>query len=45
MATSGEPYPLSLSSKNGTDKLGFSEFAKSFPQVRKPAASVVVDLA
>jgi hypothetical protein len=43
VATTGEPYPLQLTGKDGST-LAFDNFGGSFTDIKKPAASQIVDL-
>ena len=46
VATVGEPYPLQLAGPTPADgALNFSEFGETFPQIKKPAAADVFDMA
>lgn len=43
VATTGEPYPLLIVGPDNQGQLVYSEFGKSFPEIKKPAASDVID--
>lgn len=44
VAATGEPYPLRLEEKPGGDALVLSEFGKTFPAIKAPTGSNVIDL-
>ncbi|MGN9776944.1 hypothetical protein ACTMS0_14450 [Micromonospora sp. H33] len=43
VATTGEPYPLLTIGPDNLGQLAFSEFGEPFPEIKKPAASDVID--
>ncbi|QGN48450.1 hypothetical protein ACN26Y_20470 [Micromonospora sp. WMMD558] len=43
VATTGEPYPLLIVGPDNQGQLAYSEFGKSFPDIKKPAAADVID--
>ncbi|WP_250005532.1 hypothetical protein [Actinoplanes sp. M2I2] len=45
IATTGEPYPLRIESKNAAEGgLDFTEFGEKFPDIKAPAPADVVDI-